>query len=84
MEYADLGCYYIKKCWINKISSLFLVFSGKKVYFCQIFLAFIADKRCQYCDIYQNLVIISDMSISSAALVNGQKISVLGDNLQKK
>ena len=83
IEYTVLCCYYLKKCWRRKISSLFLVFSGKKVYFCEIFLTTTANKRCQICDIHQNLVIISDMSIPSAALVNGQKISVLGDNLQK-
>ena len=83
MEYVILYHYYIKKCWINKISSLFLVFSGKKVYFCEIFLTTTANKRCQICDIHQNLVIISDMSMNSAALVNGQKISALGDNLHE-
>ncbi len=39
--------------------------------------------QCQICDIYQNLVIISDMSMNSAALVNGQKISALGENLHE-
>ena len=49
------------------------------MYFCQIFLTHIANMQCQICDIYQNLVIISDMSMNSAALVNGQKISTLGE-----
>lgn len=44
IEYTVLCCYYLKKCWRRKISSRFLVFSGKKVYFCEIFLAFIAKK----------------------------------------
>ena len=47
MKYVVLCHYYIKKCWRRKISSLFLVFSGKKVYFCEIFLTTTANKRCQ-------------------------------------
>lgn len=47
VEDAVLCHYYIKKCLRRKISSLFLVFSGKKVYFCEIFLTTTANKRCQ-------------------------------------
>ena len=53
------------------------------MYFCEIFLTTTANKRCQICDIHKNLVIISDMSMNSAALVNGQKISTLGENLHE-